>query len=566
MRTPSALYRTTPTIYNSELKECPQCGHELVEMNYLSGLKTVQTMAQAFTIAYRPKRCPNAECAGKEISWPSAGWQGVAPKYSIYGYDVIAQIGWERQKGQAHFEAIHSHLRERIRISEAQVRYMYHQRYLPLLACHERGHLSELEAIGRQGGLLLGLDGLMPEGGEAQLWVVRELRTGWTMRSGWMNSQDEPAFVEFLQPIADLGLPIKAVMSDKQRALMLGIASVFPDALHGFCQVHYLNNAAEPIAAADEQMKIELRQGVRVEIGDLIRQKQAEKPVIPVVTGLLPSPVPAVSTPTAPLAPETLAEQERESIVQDLLSRVRYLLTLKGRPPFRLAGIEMFARLQEVAACLRELIAHFPESRLLKLLDGLQIALTANRPAYEELSQAAHWLADLADTLDPDGKPTRSGEQVRAEWSAYLTRLETQDHDSPRLHEFSAKICRVSLSYAPGLFHTYDIPGLPRTNNDRESEFRRLRQRLLSTTGQVGTTKRLLLREGAWELIPGPASLAETTAAISHVQHDQFLQERQRVRIHRSHFRLHTRSIQQSERQLKKLVQRWKTLPASPDS
>lgn len=552
-------------IYKSEMKDCPQCGHELVEMSYLSGLKTVQTMTDATTIAYCPKRCANSECASQGCVWVSARWQGVAPKYSIYGYDVLGQIGWERQKGKSHFEAIHSRLRERMPISESQVRYMYHQRYLPLLACHERGHLSELEELGRQGGLVLSMDGLMPEGGEAQLWVARELRTGWTIRSGWMNSQDETAFIEFLQPIADLGVPIAAVVSDKQRALLLAVAAVFSDVPHSFCQFHYLDNAAEPIAAADEQMKIELRQEVRAEIGGLIRHKQAEKPVIAVVTGMLPSSVPAISTPTAPLSPETIDEQERERIVQDILARVRYLLTLKGRPPFRLAGIEMFARLQEVVACAQELIEHSPEARLLKLLDGLQTALTKTRPDYEELSHAAQWLADLADTLDPDGKPTRTGEQVRNDWLACLTHIETQGQNSPRLQQFSAKICKVSKSYAPGLFHSYDIPGLPRTNNDRESEFRRLRQRLLSTTGQVGTTKRLLLRTGAWELIPGPASLSETIAAISHVQHDQFLQERQRVRLHRAPFRLHTRSVQQSESQLKKLVQRWKMLPASRD-
>jgi hypothetical protein len=547
------------------MKDCPECGHELVEMHYLSGLKTVQTMTEASTIAYCPKQCANSECASQGRVWVSARWQGVAPKYSIYGYDVLGQIGWERQKWKSHFEVIHSRLRERMPISESQVRYMYQQRYLPLLACHERGHLSELEELGRQGGLVLSMDGLMPEGGEAQLWVVRELRTGWTIRSGWMNSQDETAFIEFLQPIAGLDVPIAAVVSDKQRALLLAVAAVFSGVPHSFCQFHYLDNAAEPIAAADEQMKIELRQGVRTEIGGLIRHKQAEKPVIPVVTGLLPSPVPAISTPTAPLSPETIAEQERESIVQDILARVRYLLTLKGRPPFRLAGIEMFDRLQEVVACAQELIEHSPEVRLLKLLDGLQTALTQTRPAYEELSHAAQWLADLADTLDPQGKPTRTAEQVRNDWLACLTHIQTQGQNSSRLQQFSAKICKVSKSYAPGLFHTYDIPDLPRTNNDRESEFRRLRQRLLSTTGQVGATKRLLLRTGAWELIPGPASLPETIAAIAHVQHDQFLQERQRVRLHRAPFRLHTRSVQQSERQLKKLVQRWKTLPASRD-
>jgi hypothetical protein len=217
-------------------------------MNYVSGLKTVQTMTEAITIAYRPKRCPNPECASQGASWGLARWQGIAPKYSIYGYDVLGQIGWERQKGRAHFEAIHTRLRERLPISASQVCYMYHQRYLPLLACHERGHLSELAELGRQGGLVLSMDGLMPEGGEAQLWVVCELRTGWTIRSGWMNSQDETAFVEFLQPIADLGVLIAGVISDKQQALLRAVASVFQGVPHSFCQFHYLDNAAEPVA------------------------------------------------------------------------------------------------------------------------------------------------------------------------------------------------------------------------------------------------------------------------------------------------------------------------------
>jgi hypothetical protein len=350
-------------------------------------------------------------------------------------------------------------------------------------------------------------------------------------------------------------------MSDKQRGLLPAVKVVFPNAKHGICQFHYLNNAAEPVAEADEQMKIELRQEVRSEVGELIRKKQAEKPSIPVVTGMIPSPVPAAPTPTTPV--ETKDADERERIVQDILSRVRYLLTLKGHPPFRLAGIEMFSRLQEVVTCLQALLAHQIEPRLLKLSTGLQKALAASHPTYIELSQAATWLLDLANILDPDGKPARTGVQVQAEWQACLTAIETQEHLSPRLQEFSAKISKVSQSYAPGLFYSYDIPGFPRTNNDRESEFRRLRQRLLSTTGQAGATKRLLLRSGAWELIPGPGSLVETTAAIAHVEFDAFLQERLRVQIHRSPFRLHSRSAKQSEFQLKKLLQRWKALPTT---
>ena len=119
---------------------------------------------------------------------------------------------------------------------------------------------------------------------------------------------------------------------------------------------------------------------------------------------------------------------------------------------------------------------------------------------YTLLRQAGDWLRQLAALLDPDGKPQRTGAQVRSEFEAYLAQIEKDSAATPRLHAFSAAIAKVSRSYAPGLFHTYDLLGLPRTNNDRESEFRNLNRRLLRTTGQKGLTRRILQRAGAWEL------------------------------------------------------------------
>ena len=143
---------------------------------------------------------------------------------------------------------------------------------------------------------------------------------------------------------------------------------------------------------------------------------------------------------------------------------------------------------------------------------------------------------------------------------AFLDEIEQQSQDSPRLSGFHAKIRQTSLNYASGLFHSYDVPGLPRTNNDRESEFRELNRRLLSTTGQRGLVKRIIHRQGAWELLPHPDSLPDTVAALSHVDPLEFTQERTRIRNHRNRFRLHTRSTKQSQSQLTQLALRWNTL------
>jgi hypothetical protein len=567
MRTPKDLERTGPTIFTCELATCPCCHHPLSEAHYLNGRKTVQTMLQVTTIAYRPKECLNPQCSGAPKAFPSAGWQRVAPKHGTYGYDVIAQIGWERQKGRVHFAVIQAQLATRVDISESHVRYLYHHQYLPLLACHERRHLDELKRVSASTGLVLSLDGLMPVGGEPQLWVVRELQTGRTLRSGWLLRQDETAFVEFLQPIADLGLPGTALVSDKQTALVPAVTRVFPHSVHGFCQVHYFKNAAEPVADADEAMKKVLRQEVRADLGELLRPQTLENTGVLTVTGMVPSPVesPLPTDPAEPLvapASATTPVAERERIVQDILQRVRYLLTLKGRPPFRLAGVETYERLLEVKRYVAQLVRHDPEPRLVQVLHGLRRALNVMRCDYAEIRQAADWLEQLSTILDPDGTPARSGAEVQAEWQAYLDQIIAESQSTSRLLEFGAKIVKVSKSYAPGLFHTYDVPGLPRTNNDRESEFRDVTRRLLSTTGQVAAAKRLLLREGAWELIPSLPSLSKTLTAISHVDAHDLQQEQQRVRAHRQRFRLHTRSPQQSQAQLKQLVKRWKALPA----
>jgi hypothetical protein len=191
----------------------------------------------------------------------------------------------------------------------------------------------------------------------------------------------------------------------------------------------------------------------------------------------------------------------------------------------------------------------------------LHTALLSVQPDYAELRQAADWLEHIADLLDPESKPDRSGAQVEQELLAFLDDIQRESQDSPRLGRFHHKICQTSLNYASGLFHCYDLPGLPRTNNDRESEFRDLNRRLLSTTGQKGLVKRIIHREGAWELIPRPDSLRDTVVALSQVDSDEFSQERQRIRNHRSRFRLHTRSAKQSRAQLENLEQRWKALP-----
>jgi transposase InsO family protein len=560
MRTQGILYPGKGTVYICELDKCPKC-NEPLQIAYTSKSKTVQSMKEVMMIAQRTKRCVNPDCKETPGIIGSVEWRQVAPVSCTYGYDVIAQIGWQRQKMQQPFASIHTDLRQRIRISDSQVRALYHYRYLPLLACHERQQKDRLEVVAKQVGLVLSLDGLAPEGGEPQLWLVRELLSGMTLRCGWMSQQDQTAFINFLQPIAQLGLRVTAVLSDKQSGLVPAVAEVFQDAKHAFCQVHYLGNLAAPVAEADEAMKISLRQDVRAAIGDPIRREDVTTEGALTITGVLPSSLEEQPVTSQPTIPEEV-EQVRTAITREFCRRIRYLLTLKGRPPLCLAGIEMFVRLTEVKECLERLIEHYATPQLLSLHAGLKKALQSAQASYTTLCEIAKWLEHIANLLDPDRNPSRSGDQVRQDLFAYLDEIQATRSSDPLLRNSFHTIQKTTLSYAPGLFHCYDIPGLPRTNNDRESDFRDLTRRLLRTTGQKGLTIRIVQRQGAWELLPHPDTLHETIRVMSLVPHADFQEERLRIRQHRNRFRLHSRAPKLSRHQLEQLELRWTALPS----
>src|SRR5262245_22293910 len=517
MRTPKRLYAEERIIYQPELLTCLHCGDLLVPWNYLAWDKTVQTLAGLLSIATRPGRCPHATCPGARMRLLSAVAQRMAPPGSTYGYDVLVRIGWRRPHQRATYSEIHTELSCRFPISESHVRYLSQHIYLPLLACHERQQHGRLAQVAKeQGGLGIALDGLAPQGGEPQLWCMRDLSTGLTLRSGRLTQLDQPTFEAFLAPLRRLEGPILAVLSDKQTALVPAVATALPGSRHQRCQAHYLRNLAEPLAAADAVFKGELRQAVRQQGGDLMRQAPPSAPGhagLLTVTGLLPSPVEEPSAPaghcSAPSAAPMAAAPAAAQVITQLMRHTRYLLTLKGRSPFRLVGIETDERLSNVASVSLDLLAQRYEPRLAQLYQGLQAAFSPFAETSQALHQGAAWLHDIAYILEPVATYPSNAEGVARQLRDYLDTVQRQPKITPTLKAFGRHLDLVSRSYWPGLFHCYDMPGLPRTNNELESHFRETRRRLLRPTGQQGQTQRTLQRQGAWELLPHPPTEAK---------------------------------------------------------
>lgn len=615
MKTPKQLYPRERIIYHPEVSTCLVCGGPLRLRNTLLWDKTVQTLEGVFSVASRPACCADPACMGASMRLRSAAGQQLALPRQTYGYDVLARIGWLRQTRCATYAEIHAELRPQVQLSEAQVRSLYQHTFLPLLACHHRQQAERLNQVAEHhGGLVLALDGLAPEGGEPQLWLLHELLSGVVLRSGWLSRQDQAAFEGFLLPLRALDWPIRAVLSDKQRGLLPAIASVLSDVPHQLCQSHYLRNLAEPLASADSALTVVLRQAVRQELGPLLLRDQPPEPTVagvlsmtgllapsPLVTEAAPAPpappradgeMPAATrmvsglsvgaeatpspedTPSAPLPaadPAAVVPDERTdpgarsaaALVTQLLRRTRYLLTLKGRPPLRLAGIELVAELEELIARGQRWLAHRDDPQLAHLVRGLADALRQVAPSAAVLRVGAAWLAQLSAILEPAAGTSPTAAQVAQQLQAYLDQLDPEVSD-PLLSDFQRHLRKVSRSYWPGLFHCYDHPDIPRTNNGLESHFRDTQRRLFRTTGQKGRTRRILHRSGAWELLGHPPSEAASLEAVRQIAPTDLADERQRLRQHQERFRLHTRSPRQTRAQLDRLEQEWLALPPTP--
>jgi len=562
MRTPKRLYAQQRIIYQPELLTCPHCDDRLVLCNSLAWDKIVQTLGGVLSVASRPSHCRHATCEGANLRLLSAEAQGIALAGSTYGYDVLVRIGWWRQHYHATYREIHTDLSTQIHISETHVRHLYQHVYLPLVACHERQHRDRLAQVAQaQGGLIIALDGLAPQAGEPQIWFIRELSSGLTLRSGWLVKQDRATFEAFLKPLKELDWPILAVLSDKQTGLRPALAKVLPKSRHQWCQAHYLRNLAEPLAETDAAFKAELRQTVRQHVGDLIRSDPRAEPSqagVGSVTGLLPSAPSVTAAPgTAALTPESTADE----VVTQLFRRTRYLLTLKGRPPFRLAGLETYDQLHDVAGFGLELLSRHYDPRLAELVQGLKSALSPFVQPYQDLQQGAAWLHDIAYMLEPSAASPRAADLVARQLRGYLDTVRHRPDLSPSLARFGAHLDQVSQSYWSGLFHWYDVPGLPRTHNELESGFRDTTRRLLRTTGQKGLTQRTLQRQGAWELLPSPATEAHLCEALPHIPPADLAQERQRFANHRRRFAMQRRSPRQTKTQFTQLRRMWETLP-----
>ena len=169
--------------------------------------------------------------------------------------------------------------------------------------------------------------------------------------------------------------------------------------------------------------------------------------------------------------------------------------------------------------------------------------------------QRAHGgLLELARRLEPTAPsaPERppTGAEVRARVEAYLSELNdaVAGGSVPTwLQQAVGHLVVVLRRLSPGLYHCYDVPGLPRTDNDLEQFYRRVKSGERRITGHKRSDA-FVVRVGGFAVY-ATAAAAETEAVVleqlATVPAAAWQQERTRLRANQARqakmrrFRLH---------------------------
>jgi hypothetical protein len=310
--------------YRPQLRRCPHCQWKLKRWCTLWSkvLITLDDRAQVFSQGYR---CSNPACPRPEAVYRSAEAEALNLPECSFGVDVVVEVGYQRFWMRRTVLEIHASLKERIPISQRHILNLLGN-FLALLRTAQPAKVTNLRPQWEEmGGLILSIDGMQPEKGNPALYVVRETQLDETLTAEILTSGDHKTIkTKLLEPIKQLGIPIRGVVSDAQEPIRLAVEQALPGVPHQNCQYHCLREAGRPTFLADRAMKTDLKQKLR---GRLATARQAIR--------RLPD--------DSPYRP----------VLLKYARYIRFTLLEGGTLPFDLGGLRMFDDLAAIEASLR---------------------------------------------------------------------------------------------------------------------------------------------------------------------------------------------------------------------
>ena len=195
---------------------------------------------------------------------------------------------------------------------------------------------------------------MQPEKSHETLYILRAVRSGRVLLAKTLLSSATPEIEQLIEEVLRLGLPILGMISDKQESICLAVQHKLPIVPHQICHYHYLKDVAQPVCEADRHVKKALK---KKSVGFVI------------------------------LTTSGTSSTKEAQVVADYCLAIRTVMRDDGKYPLEPPGVQLYQKLQLIAASVERVMVAHP-SALLKKLSRLLAVLNRFQKEFEQLVHA----------------------------------------------------------------------------------------------------------------------------------------------------------------------------------
>ncbi len=235
-------------------KSCFVCEKKLKECYRTE--RSIKTLEGQKDIVCHKFMCTNDNCSCYKTTISPEEENLLALKSKNIGLDVVLEIGRLRYKEHKTWKEVQNILLSDydIKISERTVGYQ-EKDYLALINIIAKNDNKLLLNLNNLEGIIIAVDGLKPDSGDEQLYLIREVQTGQILASKLMSYTTQDEIEKLIQEVIDLNFPILGIVSDNDAMQKKAIKNKLPNIPHQICQYHFLKRLVNPLKLEDTKVK-----------------------------------------------------------------------------------------------------------------------------------------------------------------------------------------------------------------------------------------------------------------------------------------------------------------------
>jgi len=457
---------------------CPLCSSPL-KHEFNNGGRKVMTLKGALWVITNYYSCTNSNCEMHE-AFPAAYHSAMLRKR--FGLNIWAKVIQHYFKHHINYSTIVELMWDDWEVSISRSTVASICQYFEMAGKQYTDEKVQQE-IKSSGRIVLSLDGAQPVKKEPSLWVLSDRLTGNVLLAKNLDRASANVLEKLFKEIENLyGVPIVAVISDKQRSIVNAVKQFNPDIPHAYCQYHFLKHIVEPIVAKDSFLKKKLRRAVSKLS---IVQNRAQAEVNPLY-----------------------------KLFEPISEELRCATATKGDKFNVFPGLEAYKNLEHVLMQLERFEGLFLPIRSTNTLNSLLEFLRTRLESYHSLKEEITTLiTDFQQIRDILSKRERRSLQIQKELNKWKYKLQSRlkrrrlEYDPLKLkwqqpsHEKSCEETwqqwiQLVNSYQDGLLVAYDMKELEFTNNAMEQLFHRSKHHFKALLGRDNVS-RVFLNHGA---------------------------------------------------------------------